>query len=770
MSIKIQDKLVPANSSIELFDISDIAYDDTESFKNKLDNHSQEIINARDNQTILRERINSMDSNINSISSSYSNQSDWSQNTTTENDYVKNKPNLSNYALASDLNTLSSTVDNLKIKVDQGKSKVADAITEMGVTTSGTDSYQIIADNIRNIETTPQIINVTSFSIINETGLTNDNYNFSMYVGQRRQLTYTIEPDNATDKTTKARLESNDSADGEKSSAITDMGLLVGLQYGLCHYKFGATDGFATDNRTWDVYVRVYDVQPISFAENATYTVSFYSDGTVGWTYVKNAILENGTLCSIQENKKEHDATNARDIHYITLQGSSNGLGTDTLLLEMSNESYLSIPVTITEASIYVAGDFEAEDYTITQGRNVVTADIQIPLTTETPTDTFNTCVLVQEGTDTVLAQGLYIAKTIAMFNKDNGLKDLAVGSYKVYIIKGAGSFAIETGAPRSSTFTLTVEGAKVATINPTTMTIDAGNTGTFTIENTSSTIASITYSNDCLATQSGIGQSEFVVLANKGGNCTITVTLNDGTVLTAQVTITGSTDPTLTGIDYPASKQALSGVWDALGDSLTIGYGVNESKRYTSLVQNSVTGLTANNYGVTGSCIATNTGSSQLSFVERYSSMDTSASLITVFGGVNDFLMSVSIGTIDDTSTDTFYGAMNALVSGLKANYPTARIVFFTPIKIGGMDTNTNQAWNVPNNAGHDMKAYRNAIVTVCNKNQIEVLDLFILDELDCLGTQGDTYYRKAEGDYTHLNANGHQFVADYIKDNMIQ
>lgn len=128
------------------------------------------------------------------------------------------------------------------------------------------------------------------------------------------------------------------------------------------------------------------------------------------------------------------------------------------------------------------------------------------------------------------------------------------------------------------------------------------------------------------------------------------------------------------------------------------------------------------------------------------------------MFGGVNDFLLGVPLGSSSSTDKSTFYGALNVLADGLKSKYPSSRITFFTPIRIGGHAT--------ANKSGHTLKDYRNAIVTVCNNKGLEVLDLYSLDSMDA--DQSVSNYM-GTWDTTHPNGNGHQTIADYVVQQML-
>ena len=210
------------------------------------------------------------------------------------------------------------------------------------------------------------------------------------------------------------------------------------------------------------------------------------------------------------------------------------------------------------------------------------------------------------------------------------------------------------------------------------------------------------------------------------------------------------------------ASKQSTSGEWIAFGDSITYGFGVGGNEQAYPARVGIVSSLRVNNYGESGRVVAIGasgaTVPNERSFCNYYTSLPSSCAMITVFGGVNDFLLGVPLGTSSSTDKSTFYGALNVLADGLKSRYSSSRIVFFTPIRIGGHG-NTNSA-------GHTLKDYRNAIVQVCNNKGIEVLDLYSLDSMDA-----DISVSNYMGtwDTTHPNGNGHQAIADYIVSQML-
>ena len=218
--------------------------------------------------------------------------------------------------------------------------------------------------------------------------------------------------------------------------------------------------------------------------------------------------------------------------------------------------------------------------------------------------------------------------------------------------------------------------------------------------------------------------------------------------------------------IHYPVTKKANPSYWCALGDSITAGTGAGgESYSYANVAGNMV-GAVVQNYGIAGSCVnegynlALTEPGYEDAFCNRYVEMSNSADLVTVFGSVNDHRADSKIGDINSTDTKTFYGALNVLITGLKAKYPSSRIVFITPFKTAD--------WSGKNMYGFTMTDFRNAIVGACNKHQLEVLDLFSVRALSWLTGLTSTPSLFYQYDYYHPTPDGHIAIANYLVEQM--
>lgn len=193
---------------------------------------------------------------------------------------------------------------------------------------------------------------------------------------------------------------------------------------------------------------------------------------------------------------------------------------------------------------------------------------------------------------------------------------------------------------------------------------------------------------------------------------------------------------------------------WNAIGDSLTsaIGTAIN--------YQNYISGkycIEPRNYGIAGSTIANGTDSSN-PMIERYTSMNDDADIITVFGGTNDYGAQIPIGEDDSTDTTTFKGALNVMIDGLVNKYPGKRIGFITPMRRADIYK------TVP------LETYVNAMVKLCANKSIPCLDLYhngnLNPEIDVIA---NTFFRmsvSSGSDKLHLNAKGHLIISRIIDD----
>lgn len=156
--------------------------------------------------------------------------------------------------------------------------------------------------------------------------------------------------------------------------------------------------------------------------------------------------------------------------------------------------------------------------------------------------------------------------------------------------------------------------------------------------------------------------------------------------------------------------------VMNCLGDSITEENGTASVKYYQHIFGNNYM-KAVNIYGYSGRCIQKKNSSDTDCMSIMYTTMTNDADIVTVFGGTNDFhLAEGGLGSIGDLTTTTFYGALDVLIKGLTTKYPTATILFITPLQrtAGGSYGDRN------------IKDYANAVVQMCAKYSIPCLDVF--------------------------------------------
>ena len=191
------------------------------------------------------------------------------------------------------------------------------------------------------------------------------------------------------------------------------------------------------------------------------------------------------------------------------------------------------------------------------------------------------------------------------------------------------------------------------------------------------------------------------------------------------------------------------------LGDSITEGYCASSlSKGFVSIVGEKIHAK-VNNYGIAATRIAKQSSvyDDQSFFGARVKDMDKNADMVIVFGGTNDYGHGdAPVGDIGDTSPDTFYGGMNYLINELNKYFSRKRIIFILPTYRVNED---NPFGEYKTKRGHSLQVYRDAIVEVLNKHNIEYWD--IKDELG--DPTNDLYY-----DGLHPNDKGHEKIAEII------
>ena len=166
------------------------------------------------------------------------------------------------------------------------------------------------------------------------------------------------------------------------------------------------------------------------------------------------------------------------------------------------------------------------------------------------------------------------------------------------------------------------------------------------------------------------------------------------------------------------------------LGDSITEGVGASSvSKRYTDVLEREFGLLKANNYGVGGSRIARQTVMTDAphdrDFCMRMFEMDKDADAVVVFGGTNDYGHGdAPLGTPNDRTPATFWGACHYLMDNLLTMYTGKPIAILTPLRRDNEEDPSGGGVK-PNDVA-PLCVYRNILIEVAQYYALPVLDLY--------------------------------------------
>ncbi len=197
------------------------------------------------------------------------------------------------------------------------------------------------------------------------------------------------------------------------------------------------------------------------------------------------------------------------------------------------------------------------------------------------------------------------------------------------------------------------------------------------------------------------------------------------------------------------------------LGDSNTEGVGASSVEtRYVSRVA-AIAGLArANNYGISGTRIARQKNPDpanrfDLDFCMRCTEMDPDADINVVFGGTNDYGHGdAPIGTPDDRTPETYWGACHYLCRTLIETYPDAVTVICTPLH--RLNEDAPSAGN-----GQPLDAYADILRTVADHYSLPVLDLW---KVSGMQPAVETVQKKYMPDGLHPSDAGHNLLAERI------
>lgn len=210
------------------------------------------------------------------------------------------------------------------------------------------------------------------------------------------------------------------------------------------------------------------------------------------------------------------------------------------------------------------------------------------------------------------------------------------------------------------------------------------------------------------------------------------------------------------------------------LGDSITEGVGVADipNYRYDNYLAKLLELSTVNNYSISGSRLAHQSFPSanpryDLCFCGRAYDMDSTADMVVVYGGVNDYIHGdAQFGEIGDTIPTTFCGGVYFLMNFLRNTYNDKPIIFMAPSRcflrheVDDLIPSVHAAKRVE---GKPLKDYVDVILETAKQFDIKVLNLY-----SDLGVDPHIpeQFEKYTIDGLHLNDQGHILIAEKLKD----
>jgi len=200
------------------------------------------------------------------------------------------------------------------------------------------------------------------------------------------------------------------------------------------------------------------------------------------------------------------------------------------------------------------------------------------------------------------------------------------------------------------------------------------------------------------------------------------------------------------------------------LGDSITEGIGTTApDKLFHHIIKETCNMEFAYNYGVSGTRIARQTIPTRenpkwdMTFELRSEIMDRNADAVVVFGGTNDYGHGdAPFGKIDSEDIYTFCGAVNSLLNKLKKDFPDKKIVFMTPLhRLNETEPSKPD--------GKILADYAAAIIEICKKQKVDVIDLFKINPLDPSDAE-------LVPDGLHPSDKGHSVMAKVIAEELLK
>ena len=199
-------------------------------------------------------------------------------------------------------------------------------------------------------------------------------------------------------------------------------------------------------------------------------------------------------------------------------------------------------------------------------------------------------------------------------------------------------------------------------------------------------------------------------------------------------------------------------------GDSIMWGRTINGQTANPAIpdIVSRRLGVEFDKIAVPGACVTPKDTNDGQSLVERCEkNAYENYKYIVMNGGTNDYGFERHIGTIEDTSIDTFYGAWHKIIKTIYSKNPKAKVVLITPIyrsyvNVGGEPVYGN-VYNIRNGAGHTLSDYSDAMVKIGELYNIPVLDSRKNSAVNILNYASRLYH---DGNNKYLHPNEDTYI----------
>lgn len=215
--------------------------------------------------------------------------------------------------------------------------------------------------------------------------------------------------------------------------------------------------------------------------------------------------------------------------------------------------------------------------------------------------------------------------------------------------------------------------------------------------------------------------------------------------------------------------KSRLAGkTWLSIGDSITWGFKIpDRNQAYNNIIANR-NNMSLMEDAIVGSPITGSSNESENMVVRLNNHINDNVDYVTIFGGTNDFgVHSTNLGSLGDTDSSTFYGALDVICKTLLDKFAGKKVAMFTPLHRRGT-TEDIIGEDDTNSVGNNLSVYVKAIKEVTAKYGIPCLDLNSMCPINpnFSGNMKALFDNGDGGDGLHPNDAGHHLLADVVEE----